>query len=304
MKKNIHIIILSFLFSFILWISISLSNDYYATVKIPVKVTDFHPGYATSTPIPKDISVKLKGKGWKLITVNLGSESDYLIPAGSDSGWKNVNLYNYLAENQWLSSDVEVIDIAPDTLSFFVEREISKKVKIQPEVELNFKPGYGLASSIKISPESTIVFGPISTVENLSSIPLESFEFNDLDQKTIEQVPLKEIPGLSYSHTKTQVQLDVQKIVDKSFDNIPVSILDVPRDRDVVLLPNKISIGLRGGIDILAKVTDDSLNAQVFYKDVVLDTLGSVAPQVKIPSNVKLLFIKPERLRYVIKKFN
>src|SRR5512146_1131847 len=120
MKKNLHIIVLSVIFSVILWISISLSNDYYATVNVPVKLVNFPAGYSTASSIPDQISVKLKGKGWKLLGVNLSAKSDYSISV-EDSGRINVNLYNFLGENQWLSTDVEVIDITPDSLSFYVE---------------------------------------------------------------------------------------------------------------------------------------------------------------------------------------
>ena len=61
MKKNLHIIILSVIFSAILWISISLSNDYYATVNVPLKLINFPTGYSTASSLPEDISVKLKG---------------------------------------------------------------------------------------------------------------------------------------------------------------------------------------------------------------------------------------------------
>jgi hypothetical protein len=35
----------------------------------------------------------------------------------------------------------------------------------------------------------------------------------------------------------------------------------------------------------------------------VIDTLGSVIPRLSYPENTQLIFTKPERLRYVIKKF-
>ncbi len=66
----------------------------------------------------------------------------------------------------------------------------------------------------------------------------------------------------------------------------------------------KLNIGVRGGIDILAKLTKDDFNSFVNYRDVVLDTLGSIVPKIILPGNAFLLYSKPERLRYVIKKFN
>jgi len=304
MKKNLHIIIIAFLFSVILWVSISLSNDYYATFEIPLKLVNFPTGYATGTPLPEKVSIKVKGKGWKLIAVNLTSESDYIVPVGKETGRRTINLFNYYAENQWLSSDVEVINISPDTLSFFVEKIASKKVKIIPNLNLNFRNGYGLASKIIVTPDSTIISGPASYVRNMKSVPTESTEFNDLSDKIVEQISLKDIPGMTYKNKYISVSLDVQKIVDKNFNNLLVKIVDVPRDRNVILLPNRISIAVRGGIDILGRMDTTQFNAFVNYRDVVLDTLGSVVPHIKMPENTSLLFIKPERLRYIIKKYN
>ena len=107
-----------------------------------------------------------------------------------------------------------------------------------------------------------------------------------------------------YKNREVRVILNVQKIVDKNFDDINVSIIDLPIDRDVILLPNKISIGIRAGIEMLGKMNKDKINAYVNYRDIVLDTLGSVVPHIELPANTTLKYVKPERLRYIIKKFN
>jgi hypothetical protein len=302
MKKNLHIIILSVIFSVILWISISLSSDYYATINVPLKLNNFPPGYSTATRIPEDISVKVKGKGWKLVGVNLSSKSDYNISV-IDSGKISVNLYNYLGENQWLTSDIDVIDIAPDTISFYVEKDFKRKVSIIPDIVLNYKTGYGLATPVKITPESTIIYGPGSIVRNLTFVYTQRESFDKLDTKMIRLVPLEDLPGVIYKDKEIQVSLDVQKIVDKTFEDILVQIIDLPVDRNVVLLPNKISVSAEGGIDILGRMTKDKVKAFVNYRDVVLDTLGSVVPQIELPENTSLEYIKPDRLRYIIKKF-
>ncbi len=305
MKKNLHIVIISFLFSVILWVSISLSNDYYATFNIPIKLVDFPEGYGTGTPVPHNISVKVKGKGWKLITANLTSEAIYQIPVGEQKGKRTINLYNYLVENQWLSSDVdEVNNISPDTISFYVEKLGQKRVKVESDLNLNFKTGYGLASNIVISPDTIDVTGPVSYLQKLKYVPTQAVEFDKLDNISTLIVPLKKIWGMSYDYNSVRAELDVQKIVDKNFNGIFVDIRDVPGDREVMLLPNRISIGVRGGINILGKLDTAQFNAYVSYRDVVLDTLGSVVPHVRVPENTTLLYLKPARLRYIIKKFN
>jgi hypothetical protein len=302
-KKNIHIIIASIIFSFIIWGSISLSKDYYLTIRLPVKLINFPEGYTSGTRIPKTVSVKIKGNGWKLIAVNLGTESEFQIPAGSDSGRKFVNLYNYLSENQWLTSDMEVLEISPDTISFFVEKLTEKKLAVSSDLDLNFAPGYGLATAVQVNPESTLVSGPVTLLGNLESIPTQRRKFQNLDSRRTEIIGLRDLPGMSYETNSIAVTLNVQKIVDKNFENLPVDVVDVPGDRDVVLLPNRVNIGVRGGIDILGRLGLEDFRAYVYYRDVVLDTLGSVSLRFETPENVRLFFTKPERLRYIIKKF-
>lgn len=304
MRKNLHIVIISLFFSFLLWGSISLSKDYYITIEFPVRVINFPEGYSSGTKLPEKISAKIRGNGWKLVAVNLGAESEYIISAGNDTGRKYFNLHNYLSDNQWLSSDMEVIDLSPDTLSIYIERISEKKVKIIPDLNLEFKPGYGLATEIKVFPDSTIISGPTSYLKRINSVFTEEIKLSDLDSRVVEQVNLKSITGMNYSVNTASITLDVQKIVDKNFDNLVVSVIDIPGDREVVLLPNRISVGLRGGINILGKLNEDEIKTYVYYRDVVLDTLGSVAPHVEIPKNTSLIYTKPDRLRYIIKKYN
>lgn len=290
------------IFSIILWISISLSNDYYATVNVPVKLINLPRGYSTASMIPETISVKLKGKGWKLLGVNLTAKSEYNISV-EDSGKVSVNLFNYLAENQWLTTDIDVIDISPDSLTFLIEKDYMKKVEIISNLNLNFKPGYGLATPLIVFPDSTTIYGPGSVVKNLSTVFTIRKKFVDLDNQTVDYVSLENLPGVIYKDREVKVTMNVQKIVDKVFDNVLVRIIDLPVDRDVVLLPNRISVSVKAGIDILGKMEKDDIKAYINYKDVVLDTLGSVNPKIELPLNTGLEYIKPERLRYIIKKF-
>lgn len=304
MKKNIYVIIVAFIFSIILWVSISLSNDYYATLEVPVKLVDFPHGFSTGSRIPRMISIKLKGKGWKLVSIYLSGESNFIVPVGYETGKRNINLYNYISENTWLSTEDEVVNIAPDTISFFIERAFAKKLKIVPKLNINFQKDYGLASRVILSPDSTLVYGPFSYLNKLDSVETEIVSIENLQAKVAKKVSLVRIPGMRFQDNSVNISLDVQKIVEKNFNNVPVKVIDAPMDREVVLFPNQISISLRGGVDILGRIDSTQLAAYVNYRDIVADSLGSVIPEVIIPENSSLIFTNPERLKYIIKKFN
>lgn len=303
MKKNFHIVIIAFLFSSILWVSITLTEEYYSTYRVPVRIVNTPYGYTLASELPSEISIKLRGIGWRLTGIGIGSESHFNVSARNDSGRISANLYANLVENPWLSSDVSVIDISPDTVSFIVERITSKKLKVIPDVDLTFKTGFGLAGEVKVVPDSVVVFGPKSLISELHHISTKKVNLNALDNLTKIKLAFDN-DIFTTNIAIVEVTLDVQRIVDKEIENIKIEVIDVPEDRDVVLLPNTINCLVKGGINVLGKLSASDFSASVHYRDVLLDTIGTVAPEIKLPENVEVVSRKPDRLRYIIRKFN
>jgi hypothetical protein len=302
-RKKLNIFLASVVFSIVLWGSISLSDYYYTNIDVKLSLVNFPDNYTTGSAIPGKVRLRVKGRGWKLLSLNVGPESEYVVTAGKDSGWHTIGLYNYLESNRWLLSDVDIISIQPDSLRFFVEKTISKKLPLIPDLKLDFKPGYGLASDIVLIPDSIMVTGPVSYLKPMKEINTENKSFGPLDARTESEVGLPKKNGFSYNTNIIEVLLDVQKIVDKQFDNILVNVSNVPAGKEVVLLPNKVSLNIRGGIEILGKLDENQLHANIKYQDLVRDTTGSVAPVIEIPKNVTLQYLKPERLRYIIRSY-
>ena len=303
MKKKIYIFIAAIIFSFILWGSISLSDFYYTDVDLKLVLTDFPSGYTSGSNIPGNVSLRVKGQGWRLVTLKIGADSDFKVSVRGDSGQKVLGIAGNLTNNRWILSELEVIDIAPDTIICNIEKIISKKLPVLPQINLDFKPGYGLASGLIFSPDSIIVSGPASEVRRMEQVLTEEIELTSLDSKIRKILKLPEKRSYTYSSQTVNVTLDIQRIIDRQIDDIEVEVLDVPPDKEVLLFPNKISCSVRGGIEVLGKLSKENFRSYIYFKDVVLDTLGSVLPQIESPVNTTVLFTKPERLRYVIKSF-
>jgi hypothetical protein len=302
-KKKIPLLIISIAFSVIIWGTISLSEEYYANVNVSLRIVGYPNDYTIGNEIPENITIKLRGIGWKLFSVNIGKDVTYNISVEGDSGFKQIKLMDHLTDNRWMLSELDIIDIVPNSLSFSIERRVKRKLPIVADLSLDFKVGYGLAKDVVLEPDSVVIDGPQSVVNSLTEIKTKKIRLSSLDKLTIKNIGFIYLPGTSYGTRFVSVNLDIQRIVDKQFDDIDVEVLDVPPDRAVILLPNKISCNVRGGIEILGKLEKDQFRAFVFYRDVVLDTLGNVIPHIEHPDNTTLKYIKPERLRYIIKKF-
>ncbi|MGE5400134.1 MAG: YbbR-like domain-containing protein [Ignavibacteriales bacterium] len=303
MNRKIISIIAAILFSLVLWGSITLSNSFFTTIKVPVKLINLPRGYAVGSISAKNVNIRVKGEGWRLVSVVLRNDDEYLVSAGLDSMGKSVNLKNALAENAWLSSGIQLMDIYPDILTFRLERMVEKKVRIKPDLNLGFKPDYGLASSVNVTPDSILVTGPKSLVSRLEEIPTVKRDFVNLDENVTDRVELLSLNGLNYSRNFCTVKFDVQKIVDRSFENLEVKVNNVPRGEELVIFPNTISIVLRGGINVLGRLKEEDFHPFVDYNETIRDTLGFIVPDINIPGFTTIIDKKPNKLKYIIKKY-
>ncbi len=303
MKNKISITIFSLIFSILIWGSITLSEQYYSYKEFNIKVINQPIGYTCSIINPPNVYVKIKGQGWQILSLIVGNKSDYFVSADNDSGNIKLDPINEVNENTWIGSKFNVLEITPKIVSFYVEKMRFKKLKVEPNTDITFSDGYGLASKIKIYPDSIMIAGPQTILENKSSIKTDLVSLSSLDSKIKILADIENIQGIQTEINKVELTFDIQRIVEKSFKDIRVEITDIPDDRDIVLIPNTIECSLRGGINILGKITPKQISASVKYSDIVYDTLGNILPIVNMPENTQLIYIKPSKLSYVIKKF-
>ena len=130
MKRKIIIITFILIFSIILWGSVSLSGEYFTTMKLPIEFTSLPKGHAIGSSSIKEISISLKGQGWQLAKIAMGGNLTYAVSAKYDSGKQVLSLRNALDQNSWISSTIQAVEVSPDRIEFDVERISRKRVKI------------------------------------------------------------------------------------------------------------------------------------------------------------------------------
>lgn len=303
MKSKIISIVFITFFSIILWVFVSFSGDYFTTLKFPVKVTGIPNNMSLADQSAHEVTLNLKGQGWQLAQLTLGRNPDFIVKANSVSGEQTVSLRNEIDANPWLSSSLQVLEIEPDRLEFDVEEVSSKRVKIEPQIDMSFKSNYGLVSGVILNPDSVTINGPESVISKIEKVYTEKKDFQATDKTVNESIALESIDFVSMSIEQTNIEFDVQKIVDKTFENILVDMRNIPPSRELLIFPAKINVVLRGGINILGKLNSDDIKAYVSYNQALHDTLGAIVPVVEVPEYTNVIDLKPRKLEYIIKQF-
>jgi len=303
MKKKLPLIIISFLFAVIIWISVVLGNSFIYKIKVPLKPTLSDYEYAIKGALPSDIYLNVNAQGWKLLSIMLSKDLVFRCELPSKENSFKYQLSSAVAENQWLGADVKILDLTPSVLQVDLDKKTTKRVKVVAGTDLQFKKGYGLARNIELYPDSVTLIGAKATLSKISEVPTDKLELTDLSGSFIERVGINVPNEIDTDPTSVKVYGDVQKIVDREIQYLPITLKNAPKDKTVLFLPEKVSVSVTGGINYLGKITAEDFSVFIDYNDILSDTLGSVSPTVVPPKYVRLSYLDPERIKYIIKKY-
>lgn len=303
MKRKIITISFIFIFSILLWIFISFSGEFLINVNLPIEIVDIPSELAISSVSSQNVNLSLKGNGWILAQHTLGRDPKFNLSSPQNIGKEAVSTRNSINLNNWLSSTLQIIEINPEKVSIKVEKLKTKRVEIIPLLSLSFKPGYDLVSKLSISPDSVDITGPESILDSINFINTQIKYLSKLDSYEAVELKLTQPKFTIISLEKCSVSFDVQKIVDKTFENLRVETINMPNGYEVILSPSKINVILRGGINFLSKLKNEDIKVYIKFQQAVNDTVGALEPTIELPEFTSIIDIKPRSLEYIIQKY-
>jgi YbbR domain-containing protein len=302
-KKRIHIIVATTLFALLLWISVNMSNEYHIAINVPIVIENLPASKAIATPFPRSVQLKLRGNGWRGAALMLGADPRCIVDMSSLPPNKRGLALNDIVDRISLSSEIQPIDMKPESFLIALDDYAQKRVPVTLQASTEFRLGYGQVGPIIIVPESITIGGASTLLSTVPSWPTAYTTFADLKSAVDTEVPLVD----SASHYLTlypqavRVRIDVQQFAEKSITGLPVETRMVPYHKEVILIPPKIDIIVRGGIQQLTTLSSDSFHVTIEYPDIIADSTGYIDPLITLPQGVQLVNKKPERMQFVIR---
>lgn len=286
------------------WFSVTMGGSFRTHYNIPVAVNNLPDDLALVEPLPKTINVLLEARGWQLLFLETSKQLKFEIQ-GSQLRAGMIQTNRALGERMKLPEGVRAIRVYPDTIEVRVDKHIGKKVPVHfASLDLSFKEGFGLLRTIELTPDSIFLEGAESVLNKISSWPIEARSYTELAMPVVEDVPVLDSLGgiVESSVDKVRVYIPTDQMADMSFEEIPVEVLNVPDDRQVLLGQQSVSIAVRGGVNYLSTLSKEDFAAQVEFRDIVADTSGSIMPALHFPAGLQLLKIEPREIRYTIRQ--
>ena len=303
-NKNLHIAIFSTLFAVALWLSINMGYEYQTVVSVPLVLENIKPNRSLAKPVPLTVNVKIHASGWQLVGLYFVPDVRYVLDISDISNRFNFVTSKEIVERLKLPQGIQTVDIKPDTIMVVLDDKVKKTVPVEPVVAMTFREGYGVVGDIESIPDSITLTGAKDLLDKIDRWQTDPLVFSSLKSDVNARVGVSDTMSFSITPfpAAVTVQIDVQPIAEKSFKGIPVEVNQVPENRLVVLIPPKIDIIVRGGIEQVAAVEQKDFSSYIDYKSILLDTTGSIHPVVTTPKDIKIVRQDPERLQYVVRK--
>ena len=303
-KRHLRVMIASAVFGILVWLSIAMREEYTLALTVPLTIDEIPAGYAIRTGVPRSVQLRLRGDGWRLAAILLGPELQLRFPFTQSPAQVDVITYPDIVDRVSLRPGVHLTDVAPDSIIVGIDRSVRTTVPVVFDHAFSFRDGYGQVGNILITPESVTVEGAAIVLKNIASWPTEPRVFENLKDPLDLDVPL--VSG-STSHVQlsastAHVSVNVQPFAEKVFAGLGVEVVGLPPTREVILIPPKIEIVVRGGINQLTGLTADDFGVTVDYETIVADTTGVVDISIAAPEGIQLVRKRPERLQYIVRK--
>ena len=292
-KHNGRVIALCLICSLLLWIFSSMSEVYTKKIEVDTQIENLSPSEAFLTLPPDKIQLQIKGEGLALIQLHYDPPSIVI-----DARASEVNLIDAVSRN--LPSLVQIERVIPPMFTLQKEDRIEKKVPILIKADITTPPTYDLVQEPSIFPDSVLVSGAASIVEQINEWPTQNLTATDVkDTLSVDVILVDSLNGLiDLSFNSTKLIVIAEEFTEGGRD---IEVLVNPIQDYITLDPPIVEVTYRVPLSQyhLANDAMDFL-LSVSFEDIREDTTGYVTPNLELPEGILFrdVNIVPDKLRY------
>ena len=287
------------LFAVFIWFLVVTGDNYEHRTTIPIEITQPNPNYIISSPTPPEAAVQLQGTGKHLFSFLLFRQGRLLVNIDKEPG-------SYVVRPT--DNDISLSGSAkrlfsrllwPDTIVVKIEKLVTRKIPVINNIDLKPQPGYTIVGEVIYEPDSVRVRGPENSVRALDSLHSEIVQINDLKHPFSGTFAIVHPPNeqISILDPELAVEADIQKLLEKTITNVPVTVRYLPSQIDALVTPAQLSLKIQGGVNVVFPITNKNINAYIEYRQ-ELEGQSKDFPIIIEPiPGIRFRDIKPDRFK-------
>lgn len=286
----------SFLLASLLWVAIATDKEYTYVIDVPLEIETLAPNIVLKKMPPKTVKLKIKGNGRSLIGLNfINQKIGIEFPEITKD--QVINLEDYKDKFQFPQDlGIKVVDvISPQKLDIDVDLYAVRHLPVKVVNDIKTVPGYILVG-FKPEIDTVLVKGPKSILDKMNSVKTKNIE------KSNVRFPFKTDIGFSNQNKdvvsivpgSVNINFNVEPLVERTIYNIPIQIINVPKNVTAEATPKTISLRVKGGESMISALTKSQVSILFNYSTSFRSGVSNYPMQIKTPPDITWVEASPQ----------
>lgn len=306
MKKWAQLL-LCLLISAGIWFIHNLSQSYVNIVSVPVVAESNIDGRARRSTTDATITAQVRTSGFRQASLGKRNKRPATVVfdaadlrhEGGDLFSVNAGeLYKYSAAI--FGDGVSIESFISDSPKFVFPEVSHKKVPVRRVLSISFAPQYMSEEGMQMQPDSVIVYGETSRLENINYVLTRPVDLKNIRSSVHGRARLEIPSGVRLSADEVIYSMEVTRYVEVRAE-VEIGVRNVPSNVEFSVLPSTATVVFKC---VFPTTTDPAATSDFYidYRDFANSITGRcVARSSGIPSNVLSYELEPEVFDCVVR---
>ncbi|MCF7805425.1 MAG: hypothetical protein K9N46_06190 [Candidatus Marinimicrobia bacterium] len=302
----------AFLLAILLWVYVVTANTYVYEMQVPLEVVNVPPGRTIAEQVPQKVKAEFRGTGITYFKTRLSlaySDMALRLDVRRVDRAEQFYLPQYVRDHPDnfiipRGLNLELVDVvSPERIEISLDKRAVKRVKVIPDITVEAVPGYTIVGDVFINPDSVILRGPASRIEQIDSVNTETVRIDNADNNVSGQATIRfPEPGLIHAAVQSvRYSAEIQPISERRITDIPILVQNVPSNLEVTTAPSTVSMTIEGGSSYIYELQPQDVEVYFDYAEDWTPTVNNYAPTVEMPKGVlRYRNMTPERVEVTV----
>lgn len=298
-------------FSAAIWLLISLGHTYSATIMIPVKYENFPENKTLLNEAPNQLAINVAGSGYNLIKYSSKFDLDTLavnmdnlnmsIWGEYQRGYLDANEIGKVLQER-AGGALSVNRVLSDTISFVFDLKVARTVPVDSRLTYSVAAGYTVLDSGSVTPFDVEVFGALTLLDALTSIPSAMMDLGEIKKSVSRKVPV-DLSGLGtdikLDQDSVTIHIEIDQLTEKRLVVEP-KVINLPDSLQMLLFPKSIEISCQVALSRFSLIEEGDFEVIIDY-DNIEEGLQILPVELRAwPSMAMKTKVQPDAVEFVI----
>ena len=312
-NRKLYVFLFCLSLSFFFWLLNALSKTSTTEVLFKVNYINQPTDKVILNELPKQLSIKIKGLGFDLMGYKFRlRQSEVKVDLSRLERFNDEVRSNTLASTSFANSiesqlgeQIEIKAIFPDSIRFFFDKRVEKKVKIIANTQLEFKKQFQQYGQTIIKPAITIVSGPASVLDTLTEIYTSDLIVKDIAETITESVGFSNIYSankLLFNPEKVVLHIPIEKFTETT-KMVSIKSVNVPDSLVIKPIPNEVEVKFLIPLSKMEKLASATFSSEIDYYQINDNFNHKLKVELtQYPPYIQSLTLNPRKVEYILKK--